>query len=257
MHWLGLDMPLEHDLLRNTGQPLWVYRRLLEWSSDCTPSMPSTDPSPTLSWPDRLQQRAVLLVTRVINHLVRQEAQAEERLRAHSGKHLSLHVAGRSALLQLSPTGELAPVPTSSLTRPPELRLDLDVSAVLASQWRGQALGLTGVRITGDAEFAQAVSWLLGHLRWDAEDDLAQLLGDLAAHRLVRVGRDVLAQGRRLRRQVEADAKDWLAEAPRALVGRAELTACSVELAQLRDATARLDKRVQLLARRTAPTARN
>ncbi len=24
MHWLGLDMPLEHDLLRNTGQPLWV-----------------------------------------------------------------------------------------------------------------------------------------------------------------------------------------------------------------------------------------
>lgn len=219
--------------------------------------MSSTDPSPTLQWPDRMQQRAVLHVTQAINHLIRQEPQAEERMRAHIGKHLALHVAGRSAVLQISPAGGFAPGPTQEVAQPSELRLDIDVSAVLAAQWRGQALGLTGVRITGDAEFAQAVSWLLGHLRWDAEDDLAQLLGDLAAHRLVRAGRGMLAQGRRLRRQVEADTKDWLAEAPRALVGRAEYTACSVELAQLRDATARLDKRVQMLVRRTDTTARN
>lgn len=219
--------------------------------------MSSTDRSPTLPWPDRMQERAARLVTQVINHLIRQEPQAEERMRAHIGKHLALHIAGRTAVFQIAPTGEFAPRQTQEQAQLPELKLDIDPTAVLASRWRGQALGLAGVCITGDAEFAQAVSWLFGHLRWDAEDDLAPLFGDLAAHRLARAGREALAQGRRLRLQAEADTKDWLTEAPRALVGRVELTACSVELAQLRDATARLEKRVQILARRTAPIARN
>jgi ubiquinone biosynthesis protein UbiJ len=218
--------------------------------------MSSTFPIPTTRWSDRLQQGVLRRITHAINHLIRQEPQAEQRLQSHLGKRLDLHVAGLRAALVISAAGAFEPVHLEALDQPPALKLEIDMPAVLAAQWRGQPLGLTGVRITGDAEFAQAVSWMFSHVRWDAEDDLAQWLGDIPAHRLARVGRGAWVEVRRLRQQLEADAKDWLTEAPRDLVGRAEFTACSAEFTRLRDATARLDKRVQRLSRRPS-TARN
>jgi ubiquinone biosynthesis protein UbiJ len=218
--------------------------------------MPSTFSIPTARWSDRLQQGVLRRVTHAINHLIRQEPQAEQRLQSHLGKRLDLYAAGLHAALVISSAAAFEPAQLEVLDQPPALKLEIDLPVVLAAQWRGQPLGLAGVRITGDAEFAQAVSWLLSHVRWDAEDDLAQWLGDIPAHRLARVGREARAELRRLRQQLEADTRDWLAEAPRDLVSRAEFTACSAEFTRLRDATARLDKRVQMLSRRPA-TARN
>ena len=218
--------------------------------------MSSTFPTPTARWSDRLQQGVLRRVTQAINHLRRQEPQAGQRLQSHLGKRLDLHAVGRHAALVISAAGAFEPAQLDVLNQPPALKLEIDMPAVLAAQWRDQPLGLSGVRITGDAEFAQAVSWLLSHVRWDAEDDLAPWLGDIPAHRLTRVGRGAWAELLRLRQQLEADAKDWLAEAPRDLVGRAEFTACSAEYTRLRDATARLDKRLKRLSRRPS-TARN
>ncbi len=39
-----------------------------------------------------------------------------------------------------------------------------------------------GVRIEGDVQLAADVSWLIDHVRWDLEEDVARLLGDAPAH---------------------------------------------------------------------------
>jgi ubiquinone biosynthesis protein UbiJ len=44
------------------------------------------------------------------------------------------------------------------------------------------------VGIAGDAALAADVSWLMDNLRWDAQDDLARLIGDGPAHELARIG---------------------------------------------------------------------
>lgn len=41
------------------------------------------------------------------------------------------------------------------------------------------------VRIEGDVQLAAEVSWLMDHVRWDVEEDLARLIGDAPAHALV------------------------------------------------------------------------
>jgi ubiquinone biosynthesis protein UbiJ len=45
------------------------------------------------------------------------------------------------------------------------------------------------VRIEGDVQLAAEINWLIDHVRWDAEEDLARLMGDAAAHTLAQVAR--------------------------------------------------------------------
>jgi ubiquinone biosynthesis protein UbiJ len=40
------------------------------------------------------------------------------------------------------------------------------------------------VHIEGDVQLAAEVNWLADHVRWDLEEDLARLLGDVPAHLL-------------------------------------------------------------------------
>jgi ubiquinone biosynthesis protein UbiJ len=40
------------------------------------------------------------------------------------------------------------------------------------------------IRIEGDVQLAAEVNWLIDHVRWDPEEDLARLIGDAPAHTL-------------------------------------------------------------------------
>ena len=211
--------------------------------------MPRIQEFPSFSLPTAIQQALLPRIVRSINHLIEREPQALARLRMHAGKQVMLQALSLQVMLAVAQDGHLEVHWADAPDQPPALRLDVDASAMLAAQMRGQPLGLTGVHITGDAEFAQTMSWLMANLRWDAEDDLADWIGDVAAHRVARAARGLMGEASRLRCQLEGDARDWMAESPRALVGRAELTTCSAQVAQLRDAVARLDKRITLLAR--------
>jgi ubiquinone biosynthesis protein UbiJ len=45
------------------------------------------------------------------------------------------------------------------------------------------------LRIEGDVQLAADINWLVDHVRWDPEEDLARLIGDVTAHRLASAGR--------------------------------------------------------------------
>ena len=211
--------------------------------------MPRIQEPPAFSLPTAIQQALLPRVVRAINHLIEREPQARSRLRMHAGKQVMLRAPSVRVMLAVAQDGAFQVHEADAHDQPPALCLDVDASAMLAAKMRGQPLGLTGVHITGDAEFAQTMSWLMANLRWDAEDDLAGLIGDVGAHRVARAARGLMGEVQRLRHQLEGDARDWVAESPRALVGRGEFTTCSAQVAQLRDAVARMDKRITLLAR--------
>ena len=42
------------------------------------------------------------------------------------------------------------------------------------------------MRVEGDVMLAADINWLVDHVRWDAEEDLSRLIGDAAAHNLMR-----------------------------------------------------------------------
>ena len=76
----------------------------------------------------------------------------------------------------------------------PDLVLVITQESPLAIAQELMQGGKPAVRIEGDVQLAAEVSWLIDHVRWDMEEDLARLLGDAPAHTLVQAAR-TLAHG--------------------------------------------------------------
>jgi ubiquinone biosynthesis accessory factor UbiJ len=45
------------------------------------------------------------------------------------------------------------------------------------------------VHIEGDVQLAAEINWLVDHVRWDIEEDLSKLMGDVPAHTLMQGAR--------------------------------------------------------------------
>ena len=182
------------------------------------------------------------------NHLLSQAGWARQRLQPH---------AGRTARLVLSPVAEIDFSVTNEGQlaewrgdETPEVSLRLAVADLPRLLVDGLETAMRHVRIEGNAELAEARGFVFRHLRWDAEEDLARLFGDIAAHRLVEGGRKVVDEGRRSLERASGNVAEYLTEESTLLVPRKALPAFAEEVVALRDAVARLDKRVARLEKR-------
>ena len=104
------------------------------------------------------------------------------------------------------------------------------------------------VRIEGDAEIAQAFRELLEHTRPDLEEELSQIVGDVTAHRVANLAREVLAFGRRATDSLATSAAEYLQEEGRDVPARIEVEEFLRGVDQLRDDVERLEARITRLA---------
>ena len=134
-----------------------------------------------------MQHRLVLL----LNHVLQQEPEAQARLKRQVGRLVEAHWRHFSVRLVATPAGLLDLAKGSG-------QPDLTLTLTEESPWQLAQAALRGdnppVRIAGDVEFANEVSWLVEHVRWDLEEDLSLLVGDAPAH----------AMGTAARRMVQA-----------------------------------------------------
>ncbi len=191
--------------------------------------------------------RAGLLA--VINHLLAADPQACDRLVGHAGKSLLLSAGTIELHWIIGNDGLLRDAATQDPRSQPDLHVVLDAQALREAVASRSSLRLSGSRMTGDVELAQTLSWLLAHVRWDAEDDLARLIGDIPARRVAQTGQIAADRVRRVWEGAGDGARDWFARSPRNLVSQSEMSALQDDLRELRDAAARLDKRLALLRR--------
>ena len=91
---------------------------------------------------------------------------------------------------------------------------------------------------------------MLGEVRWDAEEDLSRVVGDIAARRLVLAGEAALAWPRRAAANLAATAAEYLTEEQRMLPSRSGIDEFVRQVDTLREAVERLEKRIDRLTRR-------
>ena len=72
-----------------------------------------------------------------------------------------------------------APAPEAEL----EVSISLPAAAPLLAL-QGKDAVMRAARIEGSAEFAETLGFVIRNLRWDAEEDLSKVVGDIAAHRI-------------------------------------------------------------------------
>jgi ubiquinone biosynthesis protein UbiJ len=178
-----------------------------------------------------------------VNHLLAAESWACERLRPHAGKTAVLHVAPLTFSFTIADTGM-----TVAAEPPPEPSLQIRLApSSLVGALRGEDSALKDADIRGDAELASAVLFLVKNLRWDFEEDLAGVMGDIAAHRVASDARNLLAWERDARGRLAASVSDYLTREAAVLAAAGEIRGFIGEVDKLRDDAARLEKRLARL----------
>ena len=124
-----------------------------------------------------------------LNHVLMSEPEAMQRLARQKGQRIELVWQKMQLQLQATPAGLFERDRFDGF----DLRLTvteenpLDLLSALA---RGDK---PKVRIEGDVQLAAEVNWLIDNVRWEAEEDLAGLIGDAPAHTLAGLARQVWA----------------------------------------------------------------
>ena len=108
---------------------------------------------------------------------------------------------------------------------------------------------MKAVRINGNAEMADALGFVFRNLRWDPEADLAALVGDVAAHRLHEGVLSLLSTQRSAAQAAGNNLLEYLTIEKRILPSRTEIEQHVDRLRELRDAVARLEKRIERIER--------
>ncbi len=135
---------------------------------------------------DEAQQRLVLF----LNHVVMQEKEAQERLARKKGSVLHVRWGLFAMDILITPAGLLDRAPPAAK---PDLLISVAADSpavVLQSVLAGKP---PPVKIEGDVQLAAELGWLAENLRWDVEEDLSRVLGDIPAHALADAGRRMLA----------------------------------------------------------------
>ena len=178
-------------------------------------------------------------VLAALNHLLEQADWARRRLLPYAGQVAELQLPAGTVRFRIGDDGFLATATDGT----PDLTLSVPAEATVAAFSGGEA-AMKHVRIAGNAEFGESLGFVLRHLEWDAEADLACLVGEVAAPRLHRGLLGFLLWQRQSLERASTNLRDYLVFERPTLVPTADLEDFAVELGRLRDDLARLEKRI-------------
>lgn len=190
------------------------------------------------------------LAVPAINRLLRDNVWATDALRVHSGKTAVLSSPPFQLRLAVLDSGEVAPAaadaePHVKITAAPGVLLRL--AARDASAWNA-------AQVDGDMQFAAAIDHVRRNLDWDYEEDLSRIFGDVAAHRMAGAMRDIDRWGRTTVRNLAQNVVEYATYENPVLVSASSLDAFNREVDEVRDETARLEKRIEIIQRQLAAT---
>jgi ubiquinone biosynthesis protein UbiJ len=175
----------------------------------------------------------------LLNHLLVQQSWAMVRLRQHAGRTFQLRLPLAPATLVIQADGSVAPAEAEA---PPDATLTPNPLA-----WLAAANPTKRFIAAGDAALAQELADIFGRLRWDVEEDLSRVVGDIAAHRIVSTGDKVLAWHRNAAETIaKSRAEHWQEESPM-LAPPAETRALADDITAVHARVDRLEQRIRQL----------
>lgn len=184
--------------------------------------------------------------TQFLNHLLAQESWARAVLQKHAGKLACIDLEVLQIRLRVAADGHV--MNESDGDAPEDVRLHIKLADLpLIAQDSTRAVSY--VKIEGDADFAQSISQLSQDLRWEVEDDLSRVVGDIAARRFVGGGRQVVHFIGQTHQKLQENFADYFLEENPLLVRPRAVQAFADQVNKTRDDVERLMKRLERIER--------
>jgi len=185
------------------------------------------------------------LAVPAINRLLRENTWALDKLVPHAGKTALL--AGAPFQLKFTVTGS-GEVRAAAPDTPPDVTITVTPGSLLRLAARDET-AWNAAQVSGDVDFAAAIDYVRRNLEWGYEEALSRVFGDVAAHRLAGAVREIDRWGRAAALNLgQAFAEYSTYERP-LLASRRAVDEFNREVDDVRDHAARLEKRIERLAR--------
>lgn len=181
-----------------------------------------------------------------LNHLLAPAPWARERLAPFAGRRARIVLPPFSVEFRVAANGTLESLGEGE----PDVEVSLPPGAPLAALAGRDGL-MRGAKVSGSAEFAEVLSFVLRNLEWDAEEDLSRVVGDMAAHRLVGAARGLATGQREAARRLAENVSEYLLYERPLWVPKAEAAALAREAAALEGETEVLERRLAALEKKS------
>lgn len=186
------------------------------------------------------------LSTHIIQHLLAQNEWAAPMLQPFASKAVQLNFVLLKTSLVILENGSLAiagetNVPDATITIPPSLMLRLmakDESAKLQ------------IKVDGDTNLATALAKVLSHVRWDYEDDLSKLTGDVSANKIGEFTRQSVTTVKDTAINLAEMLSEYWQEEKPLLAKKRHVEQFNTEVDTLRADVERMEKRLNKLAKK-------
>lgn len=186
--------------------------------------------------------------TRLLQHLLAQNSWANGLLLPFAGKSVQLNIALVNTSLVILENGSLAmagdtDVPDATITIAPSLLLRLIA--------KDEAAKLQ-IKIEGDTHLATELAKVFSNMRWDYEDDLSKIIGDVPAYKLGELGRHTVGTIKETGVNLgEMLSEYWQEEKPM-IAKKRHVEQFNTEVDTLRADVERLEKRIAKLVKTNA-----
>lgn len=177
----------------------------------------------------------------ILNHLLKGAHWAQARLQLFAGRRAHLIMPPFDFAFQVDEEGLVQPVADPAVTDV-TIRLPANSPFLLP---QGLDKLMAEASVEGNAEFATELSFVFRHLRWDAEEDLSRLVGDIAAHRLVQGTNRFIAWQQQAAGNLTENIAEYLVHERSLLVETSEFAEFRDNVARLNGDLARLETRIQ------------
>ena len=199
-----------------------------------------------MSW----QQPSRQALCNLLNGLFAREPAIASLLSAHAGQTFRLVADPIDSAMTISHDGKFS---AADLAVVPDVTLTIDTRALWASGWRpGQPLperaGL--VQVSGDVALAQTLSMLAKSWRFDPQDLLSSVFGDVAAVQMVAGAKQLTTLASRFVTRTTENLTEYVTYEAQLLANPASTRELQENLSGLQKRLAESAERLQALTRR-------
>jgi ubiquinone biosynthesis protein UbiJ len=183
-----------------------------------------------------------------LNHLLAGEEWAGKHLKPFAGQTARLEVPPLVVDLAITPEGRFVSADSVSDT-PATVTITFPASAPvrLLGGLADPSSLISSAQIQGSADLADCLGFVFRNLRWDVESDLAPLVGDIAARRLVGFGRQIIGWQQQLAGNLARNLAEYFTEERPAITSRRDLAQFSRDVDTVAASLARVERRVGVL----------
>lgn len=178
--------------------------------------------------------------THVLQHLIAQNTWASGILQPFAGKSVRITIAPISSEMVILEDGNLA---MAGETNIPDAIINIAPSLLLRLVAKDEAAKLQ-IEMSGDTDLATALAKVFSHIRWDYEDDLSKLVGDVPANKIGMLARGTVQNLKETGFNVAGMLSEYWQEEKPMLAKKRHVDQFNQEVDSLRSDVERFEKRL-------------